>query len=87
MRAQKFMLAIQKNFKYLPPNLSSMSIDQVDTHNWRSVETWTECPQALKKLSKACSTIISDEWDDLLSTTNPVESINRQSIPENVKSI
>ena len=36
----------------------------------------------LKKLSKAYSTITND---DLPGTTNPVESINRQSIPENVK--
>ena len=27
---------------YLPPNLSSMSTDQVDTHNWRSVMTWAK---------------------------------------------
>ena len=49
-----------KSFKtfsrYLPPNLSSMSTDQVDTHNWKSVETWSDwwrCPHVLKKLSKA----------------------------------
>ena len=49
-----------KSFKtfsrYLPPNLSSMSTDQVDTHNWKSVETWSDWwrrPHVLKKLSKA----------------------------------
>ena len=76
--------------RYLPPNLSSMSADQVDTHNWKSVETWSEWwrrPHVLKKLSKAYSAITNDEWDDLPSTTNPVESINRQSTPENVKSV
>ena len=41
----------------------------------------------LKKLSKAYSAITDDEWEDLPRTTNPVESINRQNIPENVKSV
>ena len=36
--------------------------------------------------SKAFS-IIDDEWDELPGTNNPVESINRQSTPDNVKSV
>ena len=67
-----------------------MSADQMDMHNWKSVETWSEWwrrPHVLKKLTKAYSDTINDEWDDLPGTTNPVELINRQSIPENVKSV
>ena len=41
----------------------------------------------MKKLSIAYSSLSSDEWFDLPSTTNPVESINRQSIPQNQKSV
>ena len=40
----------------------------------------------LKKLCKAYSSISPEEWEDLPGTTNPVEPINRQSIPQNVKS-
>ena len=39
----------------------------------------------MKKLSKAYSSLSVEDWEDLLGTTNPVESINRQSIPENQK--
>ena len=50
--------------RHLPPNLVSMSADQVDTLNWKNVKTWTEWlrhPHVLKKLSKAYSVITSDE--------------------------
>ena len=40
-----------------------------------------------QKLSKAFSIIDDDEWDELPGTNNPVESINRQSTPDNVKSV
>ena len=48
---------------------------------------WWRNPQVLKKLSIAYSALSSDEWFDLSSTTNPVESINRQSVPQNQKSV
>ena len=41
----------------------------------------------MRKLCKAYSSLTSDEWDDLPATTNAVESINRQSIPANVKAV
>ena len=67
-----------------------MLADQVDTRNPKSVETWSQWlrrPHVLKKLSKAYSSITPDEWDVLPGTTNQVESINRQSIPGNLKSV
>ena len=39
----------------------------------------------LKKLSKAFSDISEEDWDELHGSNNPVESINRQSVPENAK--
>ena len=41
----------------------------------------------MKKHSKAYTTLTAAEWDDLPATTNPVESINRKSIPSNVKQV
>jgi len=38
-------------------------------------------------LSKAFSCTNADEWDELPGTNNPVESINRQSMPYIVKFI
>jgi len=38
-----------------------------------------------KKLSKAFSDIDTDDWDELPGSNNPVESINRQIVPENAK--
>ena len=74
----------------LPPNLRKYNATEIDTIRWKDIETWADWwqrPQVLKKLSKAYSLLNSDEWDDLPATTNPVESINRQSVPQNVKSV
>ena len=73
--------------KALPPDLLSIS---VDTSNWKQAETWVDWwkrPQVLKKLCKAFSSLEDDDWDELPGTTNPVESINRQSVPGNVKAV
>jgi len=74
----------------LPPPLCSCTADQVDTLNWTRAQTWTEWwtrPLILKKLCKAYSALDFDDWDELPGTNNPVESINRQSTPDNIKSI
>ena len=36
--------------------------------------------QVLKKLTKAYSALIEEDWDGLPRITNPVESISRQKI-------
>ena len=72
----------------LPPNLSTLKSSEVDTTLWKNAETWVNWwrrPSILKKLSKAYTALPEDDWDDLPGTTNPVESINRQSIPPNMK--
>jgi len=74
----------------LPPDLQSMDTTVVDTSRWKDLETWVDWwkrPHVLKKLSKAYSSLTAEEWDDLPGTTNPVESINCQSIPQNVRSV
>lgn len=74
----------------LPPPLCSLTIGEVDTVRWTRAETWVEWwtrPTVLKKLCKAYSLIDRDDWEELPSTNNPVESINRQSMPNNVKSV
>jgi len=66
------------------------SCSQVDTTHWKDTLTWVEWwrnPRVLKKLSVAYSTLSSDDWFSLPSTTNPVESINRQSVPQNHKTV
>ena len=71
----------------MPPDLLSIS---VNTSNWKQAETWVDWwkrPQVLKKLCKAFSSLEDDDWDKLPGTTNPVESINRQSVPVNVKAV
>ena len=74
----------------LPPPLCNVSSGEVDTVRWSRVQTWTDWwtrPAVLQKLSKVFSSINDDEWDDLPGTNNPVESINRQSTPDNLKSV
>jgi len=74
----------------LPPPLCGYTADQVDTLNWARAQTWTEWwtrPQILKKLCKCYSALDFDDWDQLPGTNNPVESINRQSTPDNTKSV
>ena len=74
----------------LPPPLCNVSSGEVDTVRWSRVQTWTDWwtrPAVLQKLSKAFSSINDGEWDDLPGTNNPVESINRQNTPDNLKSV
>ena len=76
--------------KYLPPPLCSLTIEEVDTVTWTRAQTWTDWwtrPTVLKKLCKAYSSIDVDDWEELSGTNNPVESINRQSVPCNVISV
>ena len=75
---------------YLPPNLKSLKAQDVDTSRWKDVQVWVDWwrkPNVLKKLSSAFSSLSFEDWDDLPATTNPVESSNRQSIPQNAKSV
>ena len=71
----------------LPPSLCNVSSGEVDTVRWSRVQTWTDWWTRPAVLSKAFSSINDDEWDDLPGTNNPVESINRQSTPDNLKSV
>ena len=71
----------------LPPPLCNYTTEEVDwTRTQTRIEWWTR-PQILKKLCKAYSALDSDDWNELPGINNPVESINRQSTPENVKSV
>ena len=73
----------------LPP-LCNVSTGEVDNVTWNRAQTWTEWwtrPKVLQKLSKAYSSISTDDWEELPATNNPVESINRQSTMDNVKSV
>jgi len=66
------------------------SCSQIDMSHWKDTLTWVEwwrSPRVLKKLSSAYSSLSSEKCFGLPSTTNPVESINRQSIPQNHKTV
>ena len=70
----------------LPPDLKSLKASNVDTSNWKEIQTWVDWwtwPQILKELNVAYSSLSVEEWQEILGTNNPVESINRQSTPEN----
>lgn len=74
----------------LPSPLSDVTTDELDTETWIQAKTWTHWwtrPTVLKKLCKAYTSISCDDWDELPGTNNPVESINRQSVPDNLKSV
>ena len=61
---------------------------QVDTSRWTETETWVNWwkrPHVLKKLSKAYSSLSVEDWEHLPGSTNLMELINHQSIPENQK--
>lgn len=72
---------------HLPPNLKALKARDVDTSRWKDVQGWVDWWRKPKKLSSAFSSLSFEDWDDLPGTTNPVESINRQSIPQNAKSV
>ena len=81
--------AYTKLSEKLPSSLVN-SQEVVDTSQWKTLQTWTDWwtrPQVLKKLSKAFSELDIEDWEDLPGTNNPVESINRQSVPPNSKSV
>lgn len=64
----------------LPPPLCNVSTGEVDNVTWNRAQTWTEWwtrPKVLQKLSKAYSSISTDDWEELPATNNPVESINK----------
>ena len=70
------------------PHLNCVTTEEINTSQWNNLQTWTEWwtrPKVLKKLSKAFSDISEEDWDELQGSNNPVESINRQSVPENAK--
>jgi len=72
------------------PDLQSMDTTVVDTSCWKDLETWVDWwkrPYVLKKLTKTYSSLTAEEWHDLPGMTNPVESINRQNIPQSVRSV
>ena len=74
----------------LPSPLCSITLGEMDTVRWSRAETWVDWwtrPTVLQKLNKVYSLIDDDIWDELPGTNNPVESINRQSTPANVKSV
>jgi len=82
--------AFTKLSTQLPPPLCSITLGEIDTVRWSRAETWVDWwtrPTVLQKLSKAYSLIDDDDWDELPGTNNPVESINKQSTPSNVKSV
>ena len=88
------MLCGTKSFKIfsaqLPPDLKFLKACNVDTSKWRETQAWVDWwtrPQILKKLCGAYSSLSVEDWEDLPGTNNPVESINRQSTPENTKSV
>ena len=88
------VLCVIKSFEmfssHLPPNLKLLKGSDVDTIQWKDVQTWVDWwrkPHVLKKLSAAYSSISFEDWSDLPGTTNAVESINWQSIPQKVKSV
>ena len=74
----------------LPPDVRSLKACDVDTTKWRETQSWVDWwtrPQILRKLCSAYSSLSVEDWEDLPGTNNPVESINRQSTPENTKSV
>ena len=75
---------------HLSPNLKALKTCDADTSTWNDIQGWVDRwrkPNVLKRLSSAFSSLSSDDWDDHLGATNPVESNNQQSIPQNAKSI
>ena len=75
---------------HLPPNLKLLKASDVDTTQWKDVPTWVDWwrkQHVLHKLSAAYSSICFEDWSDLPGITNAVESINQQSIPQNVVSL
>ena len=83
------MKSLDTTSSHLPQDLYS-EFDDRDTRNWKKIQTWTDwwrAPCILQKLSKAYSLLEDADWDKLPGTTNPVESINRQSIPDGAKLI
>ena len=74
----------------LPSPLCSYSTVKVDGTNWPRAQMWIDRrthPQIPKKLCKAYNALNFEDWDELPGTNSPIESINRQSTHDNVKSV
>ena len=67
--------------------MENLKQTDVDTSRWKDITSWVDWSSVMCKLTAAYSSLSFEDWDDLPATTNPIKSINRQSVPPNTKSV
>ena len=63
----------------------SSSLDKLDNQNWKKLKHWSRWWCRLNHLAmftRAFKEMEDKDWEQAPSTTNPVEALNRQSLPE-----
>ena len=75
---------------HLLPEHLAISSRTTDTSHWHKAEHWVAWwrrERTLRMLCKAFTLRDNEEWDSTANTNNPVESLNRQAVPESSSNI
>ena len=75
---------------HLLPDHLALASQNIDTGHWQKPEhwvAWRKRERTLRMLCEAFTLRDTEEWDSTANGSNPVESLNRQTVPESSNNI